>query len=108
MGAASIWRPSGARARIVPSTLGSVLDWLKNRQAAWDLHLTDPVLVADVGHELALLEPIEGCAQRHLDHAGVAANLDRAGDGRAVHHLGDLHPEELGRSLQPVVGRAVQ
>src|SRR5215211_1690130 len=67
-----------------------------------------PVLLLRVSQQPALHQPVDGRAERDLDNAGVAADLDRAGDRRAVAHLGHGHPEQRGRALETVLGRCVE
>jgi hypothetical protein len=42
------------------------------------------VLLGGVAQQPAGLEPLDGRAERHLDYAWVASDLDRTGDGGAV------------------------
>src|SRR4051794_17599562 len=68
----------------------------------------NPVLVADPRQQVARFEPVERRTERHLDDAGVAADLDRPGDRGAILDLRDLHPEQLGRTLEAVVCRGIE
>jgi len=72
------------------------------------MRLSDAVLIADERSEPASLNRLHRRAERQLDNARMSANFDSTGDRRAVLDFGHGAVEQPRRSLQAVVGRAVE